>query len=166
MTSQQLIMLIEPILNEVLENTLIDLRNWINRFVPKRTGRLRDALIRNMQKSNVKKSVLKFIIGTNFKYAEKVNRMSTRQVRHSSWFEHRGKRRKVKGKRLKRRPKARRAYAYYYDHHGRIFLNDPEAIGGFMQALLQYLAKRSKLHLKVALQKYYGKQRPLGWVIS
>ena len=164
MTSQQLIMLITPILNEVLERTLNDLKNWILRFVPKRTGQLRNALLRNMTKSKVQGNVLNFIIGTNFKYAERVNQMSTRQVRHASWFEHRGKRKKVKGKRFKRRPKAKRAYAYYYNHHGPIFLDDPEAIGGFWDALLKYLKSRSQLHLKVALKKYYGKQKDLGWV--
>lgn len=165
MTPSQLVALIGPILDETLERTLNDLTNWILRFVPNRTGQLRRALLHNMTKSNVRGSILKFIIGSNLRYAQKVNLMSVRQVRHASWFEHRGRRKKVKGKRIKRRPPARRAYAYYGGHRGRIFLDDPEAKGKYFDELLRFLEKRAMLHMKVAIRKHFGKQKPLPWVI-
>jgi len=88
--------------------------------------------------------------------------MSTRQVRHSSWFEHskRGKYGYFE-KYRKKKPKRRRAYAYYYGHHGRIFLEDPDAIGNFWNKLILFLQKRSMINLNIAAQRYLGQQKKL-----
>ena len=113
-----------------------------------------------------------FIIGTHLNYAAKVNAMSTSQVRHSgSWFEHSGA----------------RAYAYYgpYKRRGtkvgkrrmgigkryrgpsnyRIFLYDPDAIGGFWDAMLKYLEARILFHIKNAMRVQYGKTQ-LPWRVN
>lgn len=164
MTPQQLVMLIEPILNETLERTMEDMTIWILRFVPKRTGQLRVSLLDNMKSSRVKNGVLRFIIGTHLDYATRVNKMSTSQVRHKgTWYEHPRKKR-VKWYKKKKTIK-RRAYAYYYGHYGRIFLDDPEAVGGFWFALLTYLKLRILFHMKNAMLKQYGKTQ-LPWVIN
>jgi hypothetical protein len=171
MTLKQLIQLIEPILSATLENTLNDMVRWILKYVPKRTGQLRESLLRSIQNSRVKNGVLQFIIGTHLNYAAKVNAMSTSQVRHSgSWYEHSGA----------------PAYAYYgpYRHRGtkvgkrrmgvgrrykgpsnyRVFLYDPDAIGGFWDAMLKYIEVRLLFHMKNAMQVQYGKTQ-LPWVI-
>ena len=149
MTSNQLTQLLEAVLNETLDNTMFDVLHWINRFVPRRTGQLRESLLRNMQSSRVRNGVLRFIIGTHLNYAARVSAMSTSQVRHSSRFEHSRK----------------RAYAYYYGHYGRIFLYDPEAIGGFWGALLKFINTRIKVNLRVAMLRQYGRTK-LPWVVS
>lgn len=149
MTPDQLIQMIEPVLNETLENTMQDMETWITNKVPKRTGQLRASLLSNMRSSKVARGVLRFIIGTHIGYAARVNRMSTSQVRHSSNREHSGK----------------RAYAYYYGNYGRIYLNDPNAIGNFWERLLTYLKERILYHMNNAVRRQYG-QTQLPWVIS
>lgn len=168
-TVKQLIALVEPVLYDTLDKTMDDIENWIKRFVPKRTGQLRDSLLANMASSRVKKGVLRFIIGTHLNYAAKVNRMTTKQVRHDSGREHRQrgpKRRGKKGRYKKGKlKKARWAYAYYYGHYGRIYLHDPQAIGGFWFKLLTYLRTRILFHMANAMRFQYGKTK-LPWVIS
>jgi len=171
MTSRQLIQLIEPILRETLEKTTQDIMLWIIKYVPKRTGQLRMTLLKSLQKSKVQRGILRFIMGTHLDYAKKVNAMSTAQVRHNSHREHSGK----------------WAYAYYYTHRNRgpkvgkrrriigkkykgpsnyrIFLYDPEAIGGFWEALIRYLKERAMFHMKNAMLLQYGKTK-LPWVIN
>jgi hypothetical protein len=153
---------IKLILDETLDKTIKDLKEWIYKYVPKRTGQLRDNLIKHIETSQyLSKGLLEIIIGTDLDYAQRVSQMSTRQVRHSSWFEHaqRGKRPKKYKRKKKLKPK--RAYAYYYGHHGRIFLNDPDAIGNFWNKLILFLQKRSLVNLNVAAQYYLGKEKKL-----
>ena len=171
MTSQQLISLIEPILYATLQNTITDMIRWILKYVPRRTGQLRDTLIKSMKSSRVQNGMLKFIVGTHVQYANKVNQMSTSQVQHNSWFEHSG----------------HRAYAYYYNYkhrgtkvgkrkmkigkrykgpsHYRIFLSDPDAVGMFWDTLLVYLRLRVLYHLRNTMLFQYGKTQ-LPWVIN
>lgn len=167
-TSSQLTQLLNAVLNQTLDLLMEEVLAWILRFVPKRTGQLRDSLLRNMQSSRVRKGVLRFIIGTHLNYAPRVNAMSGNQVKHHSWFEHgkmiRRKKKKGKGKKfIKKRGK--RAYAYYYGHYGRIFLDDPEAMGHFWNHLLIFIYKRAKINLAKAMQYQYGVTK-LPWVIS
>lgn len=171
MTSKQFILLIKSVLNETLQLTLADLRLWILKKVPKRTGQLRFTLLKKLESSKVRNETLIFIIGTGLNYAREVNQMSTSQVRHSSHKEHSGQ----------------WAYAYYYTHkrrgpkvgkrrgrigkkykgssNYRIFLYDPEAIGGFWGAMLKYLELRVVFHLQNAMRAQYGKTK-LPWVFK
>ena len=171
MTKKQFIFLMKSVLNETLEKVLDDMRLWILRFVPKRTGQLRFSLLKRLESSKVRDGVLIFIIGTHVDYAKKVNEMSTGQVQHSSHKEHDGswayayyytyKRRGTKvGKRKYGVGKRYRGTSNY-----RIYLSDPEAVGGFWDALLMYLKKRVLHHLQNAMKSQYGKTK-LPWVIK
>ena len=143
MTSRQFVILIKAVLNETLQRTLEDIRLWILKYVPKRTGQLRFTLLKKLESSKVRRETLVFIIGSNLDYARSVNQMSTSQVRHNSHKEHSGE----------------WAYAYYYSHkrrgpkvgqrrrkvgkkykgpsNYRIFLYEPNAIGSFWDELIK-----------------------------
>lgn len=146
--SGQDLKILEAILNFTLKATLKDMRTWIAHFVPKRTGQLRFTLNQNMKSSWVSKGILRMILGTHVDYAKDVNKMTTSQVRHHSGREHR----------KKGQPK-RWAYAYYWKHHGRIFLNDPQAIGHFYDKMLIYLKARVLINLTAAQKQFLGKHK-------
>lgn len=171
MTSKQFVILIKAVLNETLQRTLEDIRLWILKYVPKRTGQLRFTLLKKLESSKVRRETLVFIIGSNLDYARSVNQMSTSQVRHNSHKEHSGE----------------WAYAYYYSHkrrgpkvgqrrrkvgkkykgpsNYRIFLYDPNAIGSFWDELIKYLRLRTVFHLNNAMREQYGKTE-LPWRIN
>lgn len=169
-TNKQIISSIKSILNETLEMVKKDLQLWILRFVPKRTGQLQFTLLKQLESSKVRNGILIFIIGTHLDYAKRVNQMSTAQVQHSSHKEHGGgwayayyytyKRRGIKvGKRKMGVGKRYRGISHY-----RIYLYDPEAVGGFWDKLLKYLKARVLIHLKNAMKAQYGDTK-LPWVI-
>lgn len=136
---EQVLEIIKTFLEEILELTLLDMEEWIETYVPKRTGQLRQNLIDNIQSSRVRAGVLRIIIATSIDYASKVNEMSTVQVQHDSTDrEHSGK----------------KAYAYYYKHYGPITLDDPEAIGSFFDALVEYAKERVFFNLAKMKSKY------------
>ena len=139
LTYEQVLSIIKSLLEEVLELTLTDMEEWIREKVPKRTGQLRDNLLKNIRSSRVKKGVLRLIIATSIDYAKEVNEMTTAQVRHSGTTrEHSGK----------------KAYAYYYGHYGPITLDDPEAIGNFFDILVEYAKDRVLINLAKMQSKY------------
>lgn len=136
---EQVLEIIITLLEEILELTLTDLEEWIEKYVPKRTGQLRDNLLRNIRSSRVRNGVLRIIIATSIDYAEKVNEMSTAQVQHESTDrEHSGK----------------KAYAYYWGHYGPIILDDPDAIGSFFDELTEYAKARVIINLSKMKSKY------------
>jgi len=134
LTYDQVLTLIRNILQETLNNTIEDLEKWIKKKVPKRTGQLRDSLIKNLHSSRVVKGIARLIMGTNIDYAEDVNEYSTQQVRHQGEV----------------------GYAYYYGHYGKIMLYDPEAIGHFWDFMRVYARTRILYNLKKAKEKYIG----------
>ncbi len=173
MTVEQLTALISDVLAETFTLVKDDIRDWIAKKVPRRTGQLRFTLLKALEKSRDKKGIIKFIIGTQVKYATQVNAMSTKNVRHdSTHFEHSGARAhayyyghgsgKRKRSKLKKRAKKK---GQQYISPNRIFLNDPDAIGGFWDTLLKYFEKRILYHLNNAVRAQYGKTR-LPWVIT
>jgi len=117
----------------VLDELLFELRIWIKTKVPKRTGQLRDNLLKNLKSSNVKKGLMRLVLGTNIDYAPEVAEMSTSQVRHSGEI----------------------GYAYYYGESGKITLNDPQAIGDFWNELMDYAQERTMSILKRAIDEYF-----------
>lgn len=127
-TAEEVKQTISDILSETLNITLTELEEWINKYVPKRTGQLRESLIRNLHSSRVKGMILRLILGTSLDYAEEVNEMSTAQVAHSG----------------------EKGYAYYYGNYGPIILNDPEAIGNFWDELLDFAKRRILINLTKA----------------
>lgn len=143
---EQVLEIITSLLQEVLELTLTDLEVWIKKYVPKRTGQLRDNLLKHIHSSRVRDGVLRIIIATSINYAEKVNEMTTAQVRHSGTDrEHSGK----------------KAYAYYWGHYGPIYLDDPEAIGNFFDVLAEYAKDRVIMNLAKMKSKYTTMVRQL-----
>lgn len=132
-------LLIQNILQDTLDWTLLDMEEWIKEFVPKRTGQLQDNLLKNIQSSRVRDYAIKLIIRTSIDYAAEVNAMSDAQVQHdATWREHSGK----------------KAYAYYYGHYGPIFLDDPNAIGSFMEELQKFSKERSFINLTKAKMRH------------
>lgn len=130
----EILALMHNMLLYVLNELIFDLRIWINTKVPKATGQLRDSLIKNLESSRVKKGLMKLVLGTHLSYAEDVADMSTRQVRHSGEI----------------------GYAYYYGEHGKIILNDPEAIGDYWDKLIEYAEERTKSILQRAIDEYFA----------
>ena len=118
----------------VLDELIADLRAWINKKVPKRTGQLRESLLKNLESSYVKKALMRIVLGTDIKYAPDVAEMSTSQVRH---FGEEG-------------------YAYYWGEHGKIILDDPEAIGNFWEELIKYSKERTINILQRAIDEYFA----------
>ena len=117
----------------VLDELIRELEMWINKFVPKRTGQLRYTLIENLHSSFVKLGLMRIILGTDVGYAEDVADMSTMQVRHSGQI----------------------GYAYYWREHGKIILDDPNAIGNFWEELLKYAKERCTNILQRAIDEYF-----------
>jgi len=149
-TEKEVKEIIKDLLNEVLELTLEDLKQWILKFVPKRTGQLRRNMLKNIQSSRVKSNILRIIIRTSIDYAAQVNAYSTAQVRHkNAKREHYSDYTPKKGG--EHHPYA---YAYYGGHYGRITLNDPLAIGHFFDKMLLYVQKKVLLNLTTIKRKY------------
>ena len=131
---EEVLALLHNMLLYVLDELLFELRIWIKTKVPKRTGQLRDNMLKQLESSNVKKGLMRLVLGTNIDYAPKVAEMSTGQVRHSG----------------------EKGYAYYYGEHGPIILNDPEAIGDFWEVLMDYAQERTTLILNRAINEYFA----------
>lgn len=131
---EEILALLHNMLLYVLDELIAELRIWINTKVPKATGQLRDSLLKNLESSNVKKGLMRLVLGTHLTYAPDVAEMSTAQVRHSG----------VK------------SYAYYYGSHGPIILDDPEAIGNFWEELIKYSEERTHFILDRAIDEYFG----------
>ena len=99
---------------EILINTIRSLIvptiDWINKYVPKRTGQLRDDLIEYIKihwRTTVDEKTLIDLI-TKIEYATDIHGIAAHK---GTWFEHSGA----------------PAIANYYNHTGRIYLDDPEA---------------------------------------
>ena len=159
LTERQVEDIIINILIETFTLTMVGLKNWILRYVPKRTGQLRNNLIDNIQSGRVKNLKMILIIRTSIDYAKRVNAMSTGTVRHDnaerehytvSYYS------KRKKKMTKRHPYA---YAYYYKKHGRIKLHDPQAIGGFFDKMIIFAIKSILFNLDKIKRKYSAKTK-------
>ena len=118
----------------VLDELIVELIAWIRKKVPKATGQLQDNLIANLKSSNVKKGLLRIVLGTDIGYAPDVAEMSTSQVAHSG----------------------EKSYAYYYGAHGPIILDDPDAIGNFWEELIVYAQERREFILQRAIDEYFA----------
>ena len=114
------------ILKETLRLTLIATKNaaldWIFKFVPKRTGALRNSLIDWMNKNWILTTKgLKASLHSNIPYAFEIKG----EAKHKgTWFEHSGA----------------PAYAFYNELvQGRVYLDDPQALtlwSGMMASFL------------------------------
>jgi len=134
LTFDEILALYHNMLLYVLDELTFDLRIWINTKVPKATGQLRDSLLKNLESSNVKKGLMRLVLGTHLTYAPDVAEMSTSQVRHSGVP----------------------SYAYYYGEHGPIILDDPQAIGDYWNELIDYAEETTKTILQRAIDEYFA----------
>ena len=134
LTFEEILALYHNMLLYVLDELLFELRIWINTKVPKRTGQLRENMLRHLKTSTVKKGLMRLVLGTNIDYAPKVAEMTTGQVRHTGEI----------------------GYAGYYGVTGPISLNDPEAIGNFWEELLKYADERTNFILQRAIDEYFA----------
>ena len=134
LTYDEVALLFHSMLLYTLDELLFELRIWIKSKVPKRTGQLRENLLKHLESSNVKKGLMRLVLGTNIDYAPDVAKMSTAQVRHSGEV----------------------GYAYYYTKSGKIILDDPEAIGNFWEELMDYAQERTTSILQRAINEYFA----------
>ena len=133
LTFDEILALYHNMLLYVLDELLFELKIWINTKVPKRTGQLRENMLKHLETSNVKKGLMRILLGTNIDYAPKVAEMTTGQVRHSGEI----------------------GYAGYYGITGPIVLNDPQAIGNFWEELLKYADERTEFIMQRAIDEYF-----------
>jgi len=134
LTFDEVLALYHSMLLYALDELLYDLRDWIKRKVPKRTGQLRENLLKHLETSGVKKGLMRIVIGTDIGYAPDVAEMSTSQVRHYGEI----------------------GYAGYYGITGPIVLDDPEAIGNFWEELIAYSQERTTNILQRAIDEYFA----------
>ncbi len=133
LTYDEITALLHSMFLYILNELMFELRIWIKTKVPKRTGQLRDNLLKHLESSNVKKGLMRLVLGTDIQYAPDVADYSTRQVRHSGEI----------------------GYAYYYGESGRMVLNDPQAIGNFWEELIEYAQERRMFITRRAIDEYF-----------
>ncbi len=123
-------------MNEALELTIEETKEWIYEFVPLRSGDLQDNLIEFLEKSKpppatateLKNVRLVLGAGKDVEYARYVAEMTDSQVQHeSTWLEHSG----------------RRAYSKGVP----VMLNDPHALGDWMKQMIKFAIERLKTNL-------------------
>ncbi len=136
--------IVVKILKETFQLVVRDVVKWINKFVAKRTGQLRENLILNLASSRTKNYTMVFVLLTSINYAEQVVNYKTSQVRH---------------KNSKREHSGKWAYANYGGHSGRITLNDPQAITNFFTMMVRYTVKSILINLKIIKRKYSAKTK-------
>jgi len=133
----QLIQFIQDIMNETLELTIQETKEWIWEFVPLRSGDLQDNLIEFLEKSKPPPSNstglrnVRLILGAgkDVKYARYVNEMDASMVQHNNtWLEHSG--------------------FPAYSKGVRVLLHDPDAVGFFFDKMVAYAVERLKINLK------------------
>ena len=129
---------IDMVLRTALSHTIDDLDAWIDEFVPKRTGQLRDSLKMNLRSSRVvNRTLLKLYFGTHLNYAEFVNDMTTSQVAHDGEI----------------------GYAYYYGNYGRITLDDPHALGNFFGEMITFAQSALRTNIQNAIRTLWFVRR-------
>ena len=155
LTAKEAEKIITKILEETTKLVLKDLRKWVNKFVPKRTGQLRRNLLLNLKSSRIKGYIMNIIVRTSIDYAAQVNAYSTAQVRHKN-----AKREHAVAYTTKSGKKHHNyAYAYYGGHYGRITLNDPMAIGKFYDKMIIFTIKTILFHLVRVKRKYSARTK-------
>jgi len=120
-SKEELVIIFNEILRLTLRTTKIEALNWINKYVPKRTGQLRDSLIDWINTNWIVDEVgLRASLHTDVEYAFDIVGDAAHDA---TWYEHSGA----------------EATAYYYNNYGRIFLDDPQALtrwSGLMSSFL------------------------------
>ena len=126
---------------EIIFNAIKDTKtytiNWIHKFVPKRTGQLRDNLIEwinnHWMLGTMDRNTIIDLV-TNIEYATD---MTGDVVHTGTWYEHSGA----------------PAMAFYYGYNGRIFLDDPTAIINWYFIIEDFV--REELTKNITIYKDY-----------
>lgn len=135
-TYEEVIRYVQNVMNETLLVTVEECRQWIYKYVPKRSGDLQETLIKFLEKSIPPPSLFNEIrnvrltlgAGVEVPYAKYVRDMTAKQVQHfGTWFEHSGRKAYSKGK--------------------PVFLNDPNAVNKYFDKLTAYGIERLKINL-------------------
>lgn len=134
-TYEQVVEFIQTVMNEALDQTIEETEEWIDEFVPKRSGDLREDLKKWLAKSKPPPPTtelrdVRLILGSgkDVKYARYVIDMSATQVQHDgTWFEHSGKKAYSKGK--------------------PVYLDDPHAVANYHDKMVAYAIERLKINL-------------------
>ena len=138
---EQVRWIVQRALNEALEDTIFETEDWINTYVPKRSGDLQESLKEYLGKSipppiarnEFRDLRLVLGAGADIPYIKHVDKMTAAQVQHSgTWLEHSGKKAYSKGL--------------------PVFLDDPEAEGEFFDKMIAYAKER--LYINIDKAKY------------
>lgn len=137
-TREELINILNEVLWATLKATKLDAINWINTFVPKRTGQLRDSLIDWINARWIKTETgIQISLGTDVIYAFEIEG----DVRHAgTWFEHSGS----------------PATAYYYNNYGKVYLDDPQAFLKWQTLIGSYITEVFNTHLLTYKDTFLG----------
>lgn len=117
---------IDKMLELTMEKTVDEGIIWYDKFIPERTGQVKKLFKERLRTSYVDKKGLHIAIGADLPYLKHLAQMDTSNVRHNNEI----------------------GYAYYNGHRGKILLNDPKAIGGFIPAAIQYLKSKMNSNYK------------------
>ena len=122
-SKDELVIIVREILTSTLETVKKEVIVWINIYVPKRTGQLRDSLVDWVNNNwKVTYDGLTASIGTNINYGLKTTGIA---AHNNTWFEHSGQ-----------------AATAYYAGFSKILLNDPQAISSWYQVIGSFLNER------------------------
>jgi len=153
---------IQELLEESLKITIEETKAWIVKKVPKRSGDLRNSLIKYLERSIPPAAVdrgaegirLVLGVGADIPYAEAVNEMTTKQVRHSgSWREH-SVAYVTKGRGKDKKGAGRKYFPFAYSKGHRTYLYDPQAIGGYHDEMVAFATTRFKINIYKASYKF------------
>ncbi len=127
---------IQGILDDTLNITIEETREWIYKYVPKRSGDLQESLLSFLEKSKPPPTIFNEIrgvrlvlgAGAEVKYVKYVDKFDDSNVQHdNTWREHSGKKAYSKGK--------------------PILLDDPQAKGQFFDKMVSYAKSRLRINL-------------------
>lgn len=114
-------------LMECKRNTVMEVGLFIEAKCPKRDGDMIASFLENLNTSNVQSGVLTLTLGCDEPYAKYVFKMTAANVKHyNTPYEHSG--------------------AKAYGKHGPVILDDPSALGNFMEKLIEYTKERLLLN--------------------
>lgn len=125
-TWEDVIFVYNDMLDSVLKKMIEELSDWIMKHVPAKTQALRADIIRNLQGSQIINNSLQLNFGTTILYAGVVSAMPTNRVRHFGEWS--------------------RGY----------WLEDSEAIGGWMEELQVYAYDRLVFHLQTSIDMWFA----------
>ena len=124
-TWEEVIFVYNNMLDTILKTITVEITSWIMKYVPAKTQALRASLIESLQTSSIINNTLQLKFGSSLIYAGIVDAMPTNRVRHMGEWD--------------------RGY----------FLDDPNAIGGYMGELEAFAYDRLMFLLQTNIDTYF-----------